>query len=98
MKCNDMWQVKGATYGAALEIHFKNVDPIETKHQVDPSGSCPCVFGGRRFFCLISQLLSKAAWQEQRGLPVSDIKLGKKKHVQRSSSQLSHSKISSAEA
>ena len=78
MKCNDMWQVKGATYGAALEIHFKNVDPIETKHQVDPSGSCPCVFGGRRFFCLISQPLSKAAWQEQRGLPVSDIKLGKK--------------------
>ena len=46
MKCNDMWQVKGATYGAALEIHFKNVDPIETKHQVDPSGSCPCVLEG----------------------------------------------------
>ena len=89
MRCTEMWQVQGAIYkyGAAFEFHAVNLanetvglldadNAIETKPQVDPSGNCPCVFGGRRFFCLISQPLSKAAWQEQRRLPVSDVKFG----------------------
>ena len=98
MKCNDMWQVKGATYGAALEFISRTSIPLKQNIRWIPVAVVHASLeGGGSSASFLNPFPKQHGKSKEDSLSLTSNLV--KKNVQRSSSHLlSHSKISSAEA